>query len=56
MLCVLAWVACGFLAELAPAARSAPGSVSAIHRYVLPPLFLFLMIVYPGPNSASAST
>ena len=47
--CVLAWIACGFVLSWR-LLRVAPGSVSGIHRYVLPPLFLFLMIVYPGPE------
>jgi len=47
MLCVLAWVAYGFLLSWR-LLRTAPGSVGAIHRYMFPPLFLFLMVAYPG--------
>lgn len=49
MLCVLAWITFGFLLSWR-LLRSAPGAVSAIHRYIFPPLFLFLMIAYPGPE------
>ena len=49
ILCVLAWITFGFLLSWR-LLRSAPGPVSAIHRYIFPPLFLFLMIVYPGPE------
>ena len=45
--CVLAWIGFGFVLCWR-LLRVAPGSVSGIHRYLLPPLLLFLMIVYPG--------
>ena len=51
LLCVLAWVACGFALSWR-LLRTAPDSIGGIHRYVLPPLFLFLMIAYPGPEFA----
>ena len=51
LVCVLGWVACGFALSWR-LLRTAPGSISGVHRYVLPPLFLFLMIAYPGPEFA----
>jgi hypothetical protein len=50
-LCVMAWVTFGFLLSWR-LLRAAPGPIGAIHRYVFPPLFLFLMIAYPGPEFA----
>ena len=47
ILCVLAWVGFGF-GLCWRLLRVVPGSLSGIHRYLLPPLLLFLMIVYPG--------
>jgi hypothetical protein len=49
MLCVLAWIAFGFVLSWR-LLRVAPGPVGGIHRYIFPPLFLFLMIAYPGPE------
>jgi hypothetical protein len=51
MLCMLAWIVFGFVLCWR-LLRVAPGTVSAIHRYLFPPLFLFLMIVYPGSEFA----
>jgi hypothetical protein len=51
ILCVLAWIAVGFAFSWR-LLREAAGSIGSIHRYVLPPLFLFLMIAYPGPEFA----
>jgi len=48
-LCVLAWIGFGFVLCWR-LLRVVPGSVSGIHRYLLPPLLLFLMIVYPGSD------
>jgi hypothetical protein len=48
-LCVLAWIGFGFVLSWR-LLRVVPGSVSGIHRYLLPPLLLFLMIVYPGSD------
>jgi hypothetical protein len=46
-MCVIAWIGFSF-ALCWRLLRVVPGSVSGIHRYLLPPLLLFLMIVYPG--------
>ena len=50
-LCVLAWIGFGFALSWR-LLRVMPGTVSGIHRYLFPPLFLFLMIVYPGSEFA----
>jgi hypothetical protein len=49
MLCVLGWITWAFALSWR-LLRVAPGTISGIHRYILPPLFLFLMIAYPGPE------
>jgi hypothetical protein len=47
VLCVLVWVGFAFGASWR-LLRSTPGSIGGVHRYILPPLFLFLAIVYAG--------
>ncbi len=49
VLCVLGWITWGFVLSWR-LLRVAPGTISGIHRYILPPVFLFLMIAYPGPE------
>ena len=51
ILCVLAWIGFGFALSW-KLLRVEPGTVSGIHRYLFPPLFLFIMIVYPGSEFA----
>ena len=48
---MLAWIGFGFALSWR-LLRVVPGTVSGIHRYLFPPLFLFLMIVYPGSEFA----
>lgn len=51
VICVLAWIAFGFGLSWR-LLRVVPGTVGGIYRYLFPPLFLFLMIVYPGTEFA----
>ena len=50
-LCVLAWIAVAFAFSYR-LLRLSTGSIGGVHRYVFPPVLLFLMIAYPGTEFA----